>query len=235
MQITGLTLWRDDQLVFKDLNIHSSAHRLGLIGANGAGKSSLLRLMHGLLTPTSGRVDIAGPTAFLFQSPDQQILFPTVEEEICFGLLELGMSKASARERCKAILNEMGCPDWMPLACDALSDGQKQWLSLMALLALEPNTLLLDEPFASLDLHRSSRLAARLWSLPQRVIVSSHDLHALASCDEVIWMNKGQLIMQGSAREVIGAYKDAADAATELAPANWVGPADKPGALAPPE
>ena len=145
------------------------------------------------------------------------------------------MSKANAQERCKAILNEMGCPDWMPLACDALSDGQKQWLSLMALLALEPNTLLLDEPFASLDLHRSSQLAARLWSLPQRVIVSSHDLHALASCDEVIWMNKGQLIMQGSAREVIGAYKDAADAATELAPINRVGSAAEPSALAPPE
>ena len=207
MQICGLTLAREDRLVFSALNLQSRAHRLGIIGPNGAGKSSLLRVMHGLLSPQSGSVDMDGPTAFLFQSPDQQILFPTVEEEICFGLLESGMGAATAREKCKAMLHEMGCADWMPLACDALSDGQKQWLALMALLVLEPRTLLLDEPFASLDLQRSKRLAERLWSLPQRVIVSSHDLEALAHCDEAIWLDAGRPVMQGGALEVIAAYR----------------------------
>ena len=207
MQICGLTLAREDRLVFSALNLQSRAHRLGIIGPNGAGKSSLLRVVHGLLKPQSGSVNMDGPTAFLFQSPDQQILFPTVEEEICFGLLESGMGAAAARKKCKAMLHEMGCADWMPLACDALSDGQRQWLALMALLVLEPKTLLLDEPFASLDLQRSKRLAARLWSLPQRVIVSSHDLEALAHCDEVIWLDAGRLVMQGGALEVIAAYR----------------------------
>jgi biotin transport system ATP-binding protein len=77
----------------------------------------------------------------------------------------------------------------------------------MALLVLEPKTLLLDEPFASLDLQRSKRLAERLWSLPQRVIVSSHDLEALAHCDEVIWLDAGRPMMQGGAIEVIAAYR----------------------------
>ena len=208
MQITGLTLTREDHVVFEGLDLHSSAHRLGIIGPNGAGKSSLLRVLHGLLSPKSGAVKIEGPTGFLFQSPDQQILFPSVEEELCFGLLESGMSAAAAREKSLAMLSEMGCEDWMPLACDALSDGERQWLAIIALLVMEPQTLLLDEPFASLDLQRSRRLARRLWSLPQRVIVSSHDLEALSHCDEVIWLDSGKRVMQGPAPKVIAAYRE---------------------------
>ena len=210
MQVTGLTLVRDDRVVFKDLHIQSNAHRLGIIGPNGAGKSSLLRALHGLASPSKGSAVIDAPTAFLFQSPDQQILFPSVEEEICFGLLQSGMPPAAARDKSQRMLAAMGCGDWMPLACDALSDGQKQWLALMALLVLEPKTLLLDEPFASLDLLRSQRLARHMWSLPQRLVVSSHDLDSLAQCDEVIWLNEGRLIMQGTPREVISAYRASA-------------------------
>lgn len=221
MQLHSLSLIREDRPVFEGLDLQSSAHRLGIIGPNGAGKTSLLRLLLGLLRPTAGRVEIEGPCGLLFQVPDQQILFPTVAEELCFALLEQGMTKAQATRQAQDALAQFSDESGVyqdsqdslwGAATDALSEGQKQWVNLVGLLAAQPRVLLLDEPFSSLDLRHNLLLQKKLWSLPQRIVVASHDLDRLSKCDEVIWLEAGRCRAQGPAKEVIRAYQDWANA-----------------------
>lgn len=140
--------------------------RIGLIGDNGSGKSTLLRLVNGLARPTRGRVVTAGldtvrqrkelpaRVGFLFQNPDHQLIFPTVAEEIAFGPSERGLPAAQAHEQALALalLARHGCADWAGRNVNELSGGQKQLVCILALLATEPSILLMDEPFASLDL-----------------------------------------------------------------------------------
>lgn len=214
MKLHSVTLMREDRLVFEGLDLCSSAHRLGIIGPNGAGKTSLLRLLLGLLRPNSGQVEIDGPCGLLFQVPDQQILFPTVAEELCFSLLEKGMTKEEATQRAKACLAEFDgsgsllTEDLWAAATDALSEGQKQWINLVGLLAAKPKVLLLDEPFSCLDLRHNLLLQEKLWALPQRIVVASHDLDRLMKCDEIVWLDAGAVRAQGPAAEVIDAYTE---------------------------
>ncbi|NCA13381.1 MAG: ATP-binding cassette domain-containing protein, partial [Proteobacteria bacterium] len=116
---------------------------------------------------------------FVFQNPDHQIVFPTVLEEMTFGFRTRGCSKVESEMRAVACLERYGCGDWVRASVEELSEGQRQKLCILAVIALEPSIIALDEPFASLDLPTRLELNALLVSLPQRVIVASHDLDLL--------------------------------------------------------
>lgn len=212
------SLSRGGRRVFEALDLALDERRIGLIGDNGSGKSTLLRLANGLLLPEAGRVLVAGrdtarhrktlpaEIGFVFQNPDHQILFPTVGEEIAFGLIERGLDRRSARERARRLLESHGCGGWDERAVHELSEGQKQLVCILAILASEPHTLLLDEPFASLDLSTRLALGARLRALPQRIVMASHDLELLAGFDRVVWLEHGRVRRDGEPTEVIAAY-----------------------------
>jgi len=118
-------------------------HRIGLIGDNGSGKSTMLRLMNGLLLPTRGRVELAGldtvrhrkdlPTkvGFLFQNPDHQLIFPTVAEEVAFGPTERGLPARQARQLAIALLERHGCAQWADRNVNELSGCQKQLVCIL--------------------------------------------------------------------------------------------------------
>ncbi|MGQ4273212.1 energy-coupling factor ABC transporter ATP-binding protein [Terrihabitans sp. B22-R8] len=219
LAFADVTLARGDRLVLDGLALGLSEPRIGLIGNNGSGKSTLLRLAAGLLLPDSGEVrvwdketrehrrDLPREIGFLFQNPDHQILFPTVGEEVAFGLTEAGMRTKDADERARALLAQHGCAGWEDRATHALSDGQKQLVCLLAVLASEPSILLLDEPFSSLDLPTRLDISARLEALPQKIVMASHDLHLLAEFDRVIWLQDGRVRGDGPARDVLAAYE----------------------------
>ncbi len=214
---------------------HLTEARIGIVGRNGSGKTTLLRLMAGLVAPSEGRVRVDGidpagdrkavlsRIGILFQNPDHQILFPTVEEELAFGLRQQGRSEAEARTTAREVLARAGRAHWAGVAVSTLSQGQRQMLCLMAVLAMEPATVLLDEPFASLDLPARMRLARMLDGLEQRVVVISHDPAALAGMDRVLWLEGGRLVADGAAGEVLAAFGaemtrlGGADADTDLA------------------
>ena len=222
--------------MFAGLDMRLSEKRIGLIGSNGAGKSSLLRLINGLLLPDSGQVTVCGLdtrshrrslpalAGFLFQNPEHQILFPTVGEEIAFGLREAGLDQRSAEARTACILQAWNWADWGPRPVQDLSDGQKQRLCIMAVLALEPALLLLDEPFASLDLPSRAMIARELLASPQQIIMASHDLSWFDAFDRVIWLEKGCIAGDGPPAQVIAAYRRSFDHESRRAAASGRSP-----------
>lgn len=210
---------RGDRQLLAVPELRLDERRIGLIGDNGSGKSTMLRLMNGLLPPTRGRVEVAGldtmrhrkdlpaRVGFLFQNPDHQLIFPTVGEEVAFGPTERGMPAPQARQQAMALLERHGCAQWADCNVNELSGGQKQLVCILALLATEPSILLMDEPFASLDLPTRLRMYRRITALPQRVVMASHDFELLAEFDRIIWLDAGHIRLDGRPAEVLPAYR----------------------------
>ncbi|MFZ9812489.1 MAG: energy-coupling factor ABC transporter ATP-binding protein [Burkholderiaceae bacterium] len=228
LELQGITLWRADSPVFQGLSLRLTGHRVGLIGANGAGKSSLLRLLQGLLTPESGAIFFTpkgqtpapapedhNPRAprcgLVFQNPDHQILFPTVMEELCFGQLQRGTDKQTAEHNVRRLAHDYGSTDLLALATHALSEGQKQRLCILSVLADGPELLLLDEPFASLDRKATAQMLAMVSAIAQPIIMASHMLELFEDFDELVWMDRGSIRLQGSPADVIAAYREDKD------------------------
>jgi biotin transport system ATP-binding protein len=206
--------------------------RIGIIGRNGSGKTTLLRLIAGLIAPTTGTVRLGdtdpftdrkatlGQLGILFQNPDHQILFPTVAEEIAFGLHQQG--HADARSLALQTLHAHSRSHWAGAATHTLSQGQRHYLCLMAVLAMAPATILLDEPLAGLDLPTQMRLKRSFDALPQRLVTITHDPATVAGYDRVLWLEDGRLNMDAPPATVLPAFhaamaeRGAADADTDL-------------------
>ena len=221
--------------VLTGLTLSLTEARIGIVGRNGTGKTTLLRLLAGLIAPTSGTVRLGGldpardrramlaAVGILFQNPDHQILFPTVDEELAFGLIQMGQSRSQAAQAVADLLAAEGRSHWAKAPVSTLSHGQKHYLCLLAVLAMRPATLLLDEPYAGLDLPTQTRLARRLQALPQQVIIISHDPAAVAGVDRVIWLEAGRVVADGPPGPVLAAFsaemaaRGALDADTDLA------------------
>ncbi len=220
IRIESVTLLRGDRPVFQGLTLDLQEARIGLIGDNGAGKSSLFRLISGLDQPQQGRVVLPdamvpgerGPVplhvGLMFQNPDDQIIFPTVAEELAFSLTARGEARPAARQKVRDFLVQRGLEAWAGRAIGELSQGQRQQVCLLALQISQPATLLLDEPFASLDLLSQARLAAQLDVTPQQVIVSTHLLEHVHGFERVLWLESGAVRMDGPGREVCEAYAE---------------------------
>jgi biotin transport system ATP-binding protein len=220
--------------VITDVTATITEARIGIIGQNGSGKTTLLRLIAGLVPPTSGKISVAGldpagdrrglvqAVGILFQNPDHQILFPTVAEEVAFGLRQMGQSDADARQAALQTLREHGRSHWAGAATHTLSQGQQHYLCLMAVLAMGPATILLDEPFAGLDLPSQMQLRRSLAALPQQLVTISHDPAQVQDCDRVLWLHDGKLHRDGAPHDVLPAFiaamdrVGAADADTDL-------------------
>jgi biotin transport system ATP-binding protein len=177
-----------------------------------------LRLIAGLVAPQAGTVRVdgfdpytdrkaaLGGIGILFQNPDHQILFPTVEEELAFGLAQLGLSQSQALARANAALQAEARGHWAKAPVTNLSQGQRHYLCLLSVLLMAPRTILLDEPLAGLDLPTQGRLARRFASLPQRLVTITHDPHTVEACDRVVWLEAGRIAMDGSPGAVIPAF-----------------------------
>ncbi len=220
--------------VLRDITLTLSEPRIGIIGRNGSGKTTLLRLIAGLIAPTTGQVRVGslnpaqdrkamlGQLGILFQNPDHQILFPTVREELGFGLRQMGLSASEADARVLQMLAAEGRSAWADAPCHHLSQGQRHYLCLMAVVLMGPQTLLLDEPLAGLDLPTQARLSRRFACLPQRLITISHDPASVRDCDRVIWLEGGAIRADGAPAPVLTAFEaemeriGGADADTDL-------------------
>jgi len=211
IRIEDVTLTRGHQRIFEGLTLDLWESRIGLIGDNGAGKSSLFRLISGLDQPQKGRVTVygrasAGHVGLMFQNPDDQIIFPTVAEELAFSLTARGEARQAARQRASDFLAGRGLSSWAGRSVGELSQGQRQQVCLMALQISEPRTLLLDEPYASLDLLSQARLAAQIDASLQQIIVSTHLLEHVHDFERVLWLKDGRVRADGRGRDVCDAY-----------------------------
>jgi len=171
-----------------DLEIHAG-ERIALVGANGAGKSSLLHLLVGLLPIRAGRLfafgtERRGEAAFrevrarvglLFQDPDDQLFCPTVLEDVAFGPLNLGRSVPDARTLAEDALDRVGLAGFGARITHRLSGGEKRLVALASVLAMQPEVLLLDEPTNCLDETKERLLTEHLAGLDQTMVLVSHD------------------------------------------------------------
>jgi len=195
-----------------DLNIIE--HRVGIIGVNGSGKSTLARLIAGLISPIHGTIKIndidiykdrksaLNTVGIIFQNPDHQIIFPTCIEEISFGLIQQGITRYEAEKEALKILKRFGKLHWAEQLAYNLSQGQRHYLCLIAVLAMKPDVIVLDEPYAGLDLPTSLRLKQTLEKLNQQLVMISHDKEILADFDRILWIDNGKIINDGSFENV---------------------------------
>ncbi len=217
--LSSVTLSRAGAVLFSDLTLSLNERRIGLIGDNGSGKTSLLRMIAGLQQPERGSVrvhdldtradrrQLPGTIGLLFQNPDDQIIFPTVSEELAFSLTALGADRRSARERVEIFLAGEGVPEWAGRAVSTLSQGQRQRLCLMAQDIASPRVLLLDEPFASLDLPTQAALMRRIELADRQVLLSTHQLAIVEAFERVLWLDHGCVRADGPGPSVCAAYR----------------------------
>ncbi|OOY17081.1 cobalt ABC transporter [Thioclava sp. DLFJ4-1] len=208
----------DGRPVLEGISLETRARRIGVVGRNGSGKSTLSRLMAGLIAPSRGSLRINGhdlaadrkaalrEVGILFQNPDHQIIFPTVIEEISFGLRQQGMKKPEAEATADRTLEQFGKAAWRDAYVTTLSQGQKQLLCLMAVSAMAPNLLILDEPFSGLDIPTKAQLGRALTLYRGTLMQVTHDPRELEHYDEILWLDQGRLRMHGAAREVLPVY-----------------------------
>jgi len=218
IQLRSVSLRLGGRLVLDDLTVDLDEPRIGVLGRNGSGKTTLLRLLAGLIAPDVGTLRVEGFDPFadrkaalsalgiLFQNPDHQILFPTVEEELAFGLVQQGLSQAAALDRVLGALTDEGRAHWAKVPVTTLSQGQRHYLCLLAVLLMQPRTILLDEPLAGLDLPTQARLARRFAALPQRLVTITHDPASLTGTDRVLWLEAGRIVADGPPSQVLPAF-----------------------------
>ncbi len=196
--------------VFHNIHLSLSDEKIGLIGSNGGGKTTLLHIVMGLLQPTTGVVCFHGKplrepgdfkelrkeVGFLFQNSDDQLFSPTVLEDVAFGPLNLGIPPEEARHIAISTLERLGLNDFEDRITHKLSGGEKKLVALATILAMDPQYLLLDEPTNNLDPNTRGRLITILQSLGLPLVIISHDWDFLSETTTTLYsLENGHLYL----------------------------------------
>ena len=202
---------------------------VGIIGANGAGKSSMLKVLLGLL-PHEGEILVKGiPVCkqnlpeirrilgFILQNSDNQMFMPTVYDDMMFGLLNYGMSRQDADERVDAVLEELNLGKLKYKYNHKISGGEKRMAAIATVLAMDPEVIVMDEPSVSLDPCNRRSVINVIKDLPQTKIIASHDLDMIMeTCSRVILISGGSVVASGTTEEILGNKKLLEDNRLEL-------------------
>jgi energy-coupling factor transport system ATP-binding protein len=192
---------------------------VAIIGHNGSGKSTLAKHFNGILKPTEGNVYVAGfntkddryrreirrRVGMVFQHPDNQIVATIVEDDVAFGLENIGVPPREMRKRIDAALEAVGMSSYRNRPPHHLSGGQKQRVAIAGVLAMEPRCLVLDEATSMLDAHGRREILQVLRRLHQRgmtIIAVSHHMSEAAEADRVLVIEAGRIAMEGPPREI---------------------------------
>lgn len=201
------------------ISLTLSERRVAVIGANGSGKSSLLRLLNGMRQPTSGTVSVKGHdvaeeprkvrqlVGFIFTDPLAQLLMSTPIEDLTLSLGHLPRKERAGRAQ--QILDERGLGHLAHQSIYDLSGGERQMVALASVLAVRPEVIVADEPTTLLDLRNKLALRRTIAELEQQVIYSTHDLDVAADADRVIVIEDGRVAADGESGEAIAWYKRA--------------------------
>jgi biotin transport system ATP-binding protein len=206
--------------VLDAVSVRLEERRIGVIGANGSGKSTFARLLNGLVLPSAGTVRVDGldthkngrevrrRVGFCFTDPDAQIVMPTVAEDVAFGLRRRGLTKADVAARVAGALTAHGLDGHADHPAHLLSGGQKQLLALASVLVTEPEVLVMDEPTTLLDLRNATRIARVVEGLPQQVVLVTHHLDLLAGFDRVLVFDAGRLVCDDVPATAVAHYRE---------------------------
>lgn len=195
--------------------------KLALLGSNGSGKSTLMFVLNGLYKPYGGTynfqskplrykkkelIGLRNNIGVVFQEPDNQIIAPTVYEELTFGAVNIGVEESEIRNRVKEVAELLNLEDVLEDSPHELSYGQKKRVVLASVLVMKPQVIVMDEPTAALDGRNSDKLKEYINVLTKQgitIIMSSHDTdHIMEWADRVIVLDKGQVIRNANPKEV---------------------------------
>jgi cobalt/nickel transport system ATP-binding protein len=193
-----------------DLRI-DAGEAVAIVGANGAGKSTLLKHLNGLLLAAGGSVHVEGVAltrasvgglrrrvGYVFQDADDQLFMPTVQDDVAFGPMNLGLPAAEVQARVAEALRSVGAQQLATRAPYRLSGGEKRAVAIAGVLAMAPSILVLDEPSTGLDPAGRRRLIELLARLPQTRIVATHDLGlVLDLCPRALVLHEGRIVADG--------------------------------------
>jgi cobalt/nickel transport system ATP-binding protein len=190
--------------------------RLAIIGPSGAGKSTFLLHLNGVLLAHSGSIEVGGipvhsgtlrsirsQVGIVFQNPDDQLFTPTVEEDVAFGPLNMGLRPDDARERVNEALHQMRLDGYGSRSTHELSYGEKRRVALATVLAMKPQVIGFDEPFANLDPGMVEQLVDVIRGLKATVVVISQEiLPAIACSDRIAVLYEGKVARVGPSLEI---------------------------------
>lgn len=225
IDLCEVTVTADDgRDILRDVTVTIPDGRTAVIGANGSGKTTLARLLNGLAVPSHGTVSVDGHdvtrerrevqrrVGFVFANADHQLVYPTPLEDVALGLRARGMSKEESRERARTTLATVGMEDRADQAIHTLSGGEKHLVALAAVLILEPEWIVIDEPTTTLDLVNRRRVIDVLLTLSPDLVVVTHDLELAARFDHALLVADGEVRAEGAPEAVIRDYRDLVEA-----------------------
>ena len=220
IRINKVSVISEDKLILDDITTDLNKKRTGIIGCNGSGKSTFLRLLNGLVIPDLGTVTINGcdtkknlkqvrkNVGFLFQNPEHQIIMPTVSEDLLLGLKALDLSMVEKKRKLEEIVEKFKISQLVDQSSHSLSGGEKQLVALAAIMITSPKILICDEPTTLLDYRNKNLLINYLLELDCNLILVSHDLDHFNSFDELILFNEGKIVAKGLPNLIINKYLD---------------------------
>ncbi|MBR5137510.1 MAG: energy-coupling factor transporter ATPase [Clostridia bacterium] len=209
-----------------------------ILGRNGSGKSTMAKLINGLLIPAKGKVyvdgidtadedriwDIRSQVGMIFQNPDNQIVGTTVEEDVAFGPENLGVPYDELHKRVAEALEQVSMSEYAKSAPNMLSGGQKQRVSIAGILAMHTNCIVMDESTAMLDPAGRRDILDLVMSLNRdkgiTVIMITHFMDEAALADKVVVVGDGVILDQGTPKEVFAHRDLALKAGLDLPPVN---------------
>ncbi|RID83427.1 energy-coupling factor ABC transporter ATP-binding protein [Peribacillus asahii] len=198
---------------------------LAIVGHNGSGKSTLAKLLNGLQFAQTGTItvndkvlteetvwDVRRQIGMVFQNPDNQFVGTTVQDDVAFGLENVGVPQEVMVERVQNALSKVKMSKFLNQEPHHLSGGQKQRIAIAGVVALQPNIIILDEATSMLDPRGREEVLETVRELMQEkaltVISITHDLEEAAKADRIIVMNKGQLYREGTPRDIFKMEKE---------------------------
>lgn len=189
---------------------------VGIIGANGTGKSTLMKLLLGLM-PCEGEILVDGLTVekknlpairrklgYVLQDSDNQMFMPTVYEDMMFGPRNYGLSREEAEQKVDAVLEKLGLQELKHRYNHKISGGEKRMAAIATVLAMEPEVIIMDEPSIALDPYNRRGVIRTVNELPMTKIIVSHDLDlVLETCRRVVLMSRGEIVADGPADSIL--------------------------------
>ena len=221
LEVKGLSrTYQGNHKVLNNINISFPEGSFTIIaGPNGSGKTQLMRHLNGLLKPQEGEVLLGGisirkdlaaarrKVGLVFQNADSQIVGQTVASDIAFGPENLRWSRNKINEKVKEIVEDLGLDELKDRRPHTLSGGEKKRAALASVLIMEPEVIVLDEPFIGLDYPGVSDVLSDIVCLHKKgrtIILITHDLEkALAHCSRLILMNQGEICAQGDPGDLL--------------------------------
>ncbi len=210
--------YEKNEQVLADINFMAhDGESIGIIGANGIGKSTLMKLLVGLYLDYEGVLEVAGHPVdkknlnhvrehigYVFQDSDAQLFLSTIEDDVAFGPQNYGLSDEEVEKRVSEALEKVQISELRKKQTYKLSGGEKKLAAIATILAMEPDIIIMDEPSIALDPRNRKNLIKILNEIKSLKLITSHDLDFIMdTCERVVLLDDGRIIADGDAKEIL--------------------------------